>query len=97
MAIMAHRNLCGNNTEIRVPSVGWLIREIPDCASSPKTLSLPKNSSRIEILAVIEIFSHSARSSGSSLFRWVCFAFNEYVDARYFRAFTDLLQHCQIE
>ena len=33
-------------------------------------LSLPKTSSRLEILAVREIISHPARSSGSSLFRW---------------------------
>jgi hypothetical protein len=33
-------------------------------------LSVPKTSSRVEILAVREIISHSARSSGSSFFRW---------------------------
>jgi hypothetical protein len=34
------------------------------------TLSLPKTSSGLEILAVREMISHSALSSGSSLFRW---------------------------
>ena len=33
-------------------------------------LSLPKTSSRLEILAVRWIISHSARSPGSSFFRW---------------------------
>ena len=33
-------------------------------------LSLPKTSSGLEILEVREIISHSARSSGSSFFRW---------------------------
>ncbi len=32
--------------------------------------ALPKTSSRLEILVVREIISHSARSSGSSFFRW---------------------------
>src|SRR6266508_817786 len=35
-----------------------------------KPSSLPKTSSRVEILAFREIISHSAQSSGSSLFRW---------------------------
>ena len=38
--------------------------------SDGSLLSLPKTSSRVEILAVREIISHSARSSGASLFRW---------------------------
>jgi len=31
-----------NPVHFRVPSAGWRIREIPDCASSPKTHNKPK-------------------------------------------------------
>src|SRR5262249_494004 len=55
-------------------------------------LSLPKTSSRIELLAVREIISHSARSSGSSLFRWVCFAFMVLISALFLLIRTLILR-----
>ena len=44
--------------------------QVLDACTYKISLSLPKTSSRVELLAVREIISHSARSSGSSFFRW---------------------------
>jgi hypothetical protein len=66
-ATPAHRRDRFKGKEKRcVPSAGWRIREIPDCASSPKTHSFPSRSGGSP-KAHVQLFGAAL---GLELLRW---------------------------